>query len=111
MLPNLTITGGLRYSYLQTPWETSGQEVTPFVPLATPGGPTAGTHEWYREREAAALQGQIYEPDLSFAPAGKFYNKPGFYPANKNNWAPRLAVAYSPDPKTSIQPKSGSYLA
>ncbi len=109
VLPNLTITGGLRYSYLQTPWETRGQEVTPFVPSTTAGGPTTDTHTWYQKREAAALQGQIYEPDLSFAPAGKFYGKPGFYPANKKNFAPRLAIAYSPDSKTSIRAGAGIY--
>ncbi len=108
ILPNLTITAGVRYTLLQTPWETRGQEVTPFVPASEPGG-AADTHTWYQNREKAALQGQVYEPDLSFAPAGKFYHKPGFYPQNKNNFAPRLAVNYSPDPKTSIRAGAGIY--
>jgi hypothetical protein len=108
-LPNLTITAGARYTLLETPWETKGQEVTPFVPAATANGPTTDTHTWYQERESQALKGQIYEPDLSFAPAGHYYNKPGFYPENKNNVAPRLAVAYSPDSKTSIRAGAGIY--
>lgn len=97
--PNLTITAGARYTLLQTPWETSGQEVTP----------TIDTHAWYQQREAAALKGQIYEPDLTFAPAGKFYNKPGFFPKSKNNVAPRLAIVYSPNPTTSIRAGAGMY--
>ena len=109
ILPNLTITGGVRYTLLQTPWETHGQEVTPYVPAATEGGKGTDTHTWYQNREKAALQGQVYEPDLSFAPAGKYYHKPGFYPQNKNNFAPRLAIAYSPDPKTSIRAGAGIY--
>jgi hypothetical protein len=108
VLSNLTITGGVRYTVLQTPWETHGQEVTPYVP-ASDAGPATDTHTWYQQREKAALQGQVYEPDLSFAPAGKYYGKPGFYPKNKNNFAPRLAVAYSPDPKTSIRAGAGIY--
>ncbi len=99
ILPNLTITYGVRYTVLQTPYETKGQEVAP----------TVDTHAWYTQRETAALQGEIYEPDLTFAPAGKFYNKPGFYPANKNNFAPRFAIVYSPDPKTTFRAGAGIY--
>jgi len=97
--PNLTITFGVRYSFLETPWETHGQEVTP----------TIDTHKWYLQREAAAEQGSIYEPDLTFAPAGPYYNKPGYWPAPKNNFAPRFAVAYAPAPKTSIRAGFGMY--
>jgi len=97
--PSLTITFGLRYTVLQTPWETKGQEVTP----------TIDTDSWYKQREVAAQQGQVYEPDLSFAPAGKFYGKPGFYPKSKNNVAPRFALAYAPDAKTSIRAGFGMY--
>jgi hypothetical protein len=96
---NLTITFGLRYTLLQTPWETKGQEVTP----------TIDTDKWYQQREISALQGIVYEPLLSFAPAGKFYGKPGFYPENKKNFAPRLAIAYAPDSKTSIRAGFGIY--
>ncbi len=99
MRPNLTITFGVRYSYLQTPWETKGQEIAP----------TVDTHAWFLQREAAAEQGQIYEPDITFAPTGAFYKKPGYYPPNKKDFAPRLAIAYSPDTKTSIRAGFGIY--
>jgi hypothetical protein len=97
--PNLTITYGLRYTVLQTPWETKGQEVAP----------TIDTHAWFAERETAALQGQIYEPSLSFSPTGPYYGKPGYWPKAKNNVAPRLALVYSPDSKTSIRAGAGIY--
>jgi hypothetical protein len=97
--PNLTITFGLRHTILQTPWETSGQQVTP----------TIDTHTWYLQREAAAQAGQVYEDDLQFAPAGPFYNRPGFWPKSKDNFAPRLAIAYSPDSKTSLRVGAGIY--
>jgi hypothetical protein len=99
VLPNLTLTFGLRQSLLQTPWETHGQQVAP----------TIDTHSWYQQREAAALQGQIFEQDLSFAPNGPFYHNPGYWPKSKNNFAPRLSVAYSPDTKTSIRVGFGMY--
>jgi hypothetical protein len=98
-LPNLTLTFGLRQTILQTPWETHGQQVAP----------TIDTDAWYKQREASALQGQIYEPDLTFAPAGPFYHKPGYWPKQKDNFAPRLSVAYSPDPKTSIRAGFGIF--
>jgi hypothetical protein len=97
--PNLTITFGVRHTILQTPWETKGQQVTP----------TIDTHTWYQKRESAAQAGQVYEEDLQFSPAGPFYGKPGFWPKSKNNFAPRFAVAYSPDTKTSIRVGAGIY--
>ncbi len=98
-LPNLTITFGVRHTILQTPYETAGQQVAP----------TIDTHTWYLKREEAAQAGQVYEPDLYFAPAGAYYNKPGFWPKSKHDFAPRLAIAYSPDTKTSIRAGAGIY--
>ncbi len=97
--PNLTITFGIRHTLLQTPYETSGQEVAP----------TIDTHTWFLKRESAAQAGQVYEPDLQFAPAGNHYGKPGYWPMQKFNFAPRLAIAYSPDNKTSIRVGAGIY--
>jgi hypothetical protein len=99
MRPNLTLTFGLRQTILQTPYETSGQQVAP----------TIDTHSWYLKRESAAQQGQVYEEDLQFSPSGPYYGKPGFWPKSKNNFAPRLAIAYSPDAKTSIRAGAGIY--
>jgi hypothetical protein len=97
--PTFTLTFGLRQTILQTPWETHGQQVAP----------TIDTHDWFLQRGIAASQGAVYEPDLSFAPNGPFYHKPGYWPKQKNNFAPRLAFAYSPDPKTSIRAGFGLY--
>ncbi|WP_158943213.1 carboxypeptidase-like regulatory domain-containing protein [Granulicella sp. S190] len=97
--PNLTLTFGLRHTILQTPWETKGQQVAP----------TIDTHAWFTQREVAALQGQISEPDLTFAPSGPFYNQPGLWAKSKNNIAPRFALAYSPNARTSIRAGVGIY--
>ncbi len=98
-MANLTLTFGLRHTILQTPFETKGQQVTP----------TIDTHTWFMQREIAAQQGQIYEPDLQFAPSGPVYGKPGFWPKSKDNIAPRFAIAYSPNGKTSIRAGAGIY--
>ena len=97
--PNLTMTFGIRHTLLQTPYETKGQQVTP----------TIDTHAWFTQRETAALAGQVYEPNLDFAPSGKYYNKPGFWPKSKNNIAPRFAIVYAPGNKTSIRAGAGLY--
>jgi len=91
--PNLTLTFGLRHTLLQTPYETHGQQVAP----------TVDTHEWFLKRGQAAAQGQVFEDDLFFTPNGKANGKPGFWPKEKANFAPRLAVVYSPDSTTSIR--------
>lgn len=95
----LTVIFGIRHTLLGTPWETHGQEVIP----------TIDTHTWYLQREAAALQGQIYEPNLTFAPAGPYYNKSGYYPMRKNDFAPRVSLAYAIGNKTSIRAGFGVY--
>jgi hypothetical protein len=99
LIPSLTLTFGLRHSILQTPYETTGQEITP----------TIDTHAWYGQREISAQAGTTYEPDLSFSPSGPYYHKPGYWPKSKNNFAPRLAIAYSPNSKTSIRAGAGIY--
>jgi Carboxypeptidase regulatory-like domain len=97
--PNLTLTFGLRHSILQTPYETSGQQIAP----------TIDTHSWFMQRGIAAAQGQVYEPDLAFAPNGPAYHRPGYWPKSKDNIAPRFAVAYAPDNKTSIRAGFGMF--
>jgi hypothetical protein len=97
--PNLTVTFGMRHTILQTPYEQNGQEIAP----------TVDTHAWYLARGAAAAKGQVYEPDLLFTPTGKANHKPGFWPKQKWNIAPRLAAVYSPNAKTSIRSGAGLY--
>jgi hypothetical protein len=84
---------------LQTPYETNGQQIAP----------TIDTDAWYKKRESAAQQGQIYEPLISLAPAGKANHAPGYWPEQKNNFAPRIGVVWSPDAKTSIRASAGMY--
>jgi hypothetical protein len=96
---NVTVTFGLRHTLLQTPYETHGQQISP----------TIDTDAWYKGRESAALQGQIYEPIISLAPSGKANGRPGYWPRQKGNIAPRIGVVFSPEPKTSVRASFGMY--
>lgn len=91
--PKLTLTAGLRYVYLGVPYETHGQQVRL----------TLSPHTLLATRAADAAQGITYDPVLSYGPGGKVNNAPGFWTAQKVNFAPRLAFNYSPDGKTSIR--------
>jgi hypothetical protein len=85
VLPSVIVTYGVRYTLLQAPWEVNGQQI------AT----TVDTQDWFIKRGEAAAQGQIYEPDLTFAPNGRANGKPAYWPAQKANLAPRLAIAFT----------------
>ena len=97
--PNLTVTIGLRHTLLQTPYEVNGQQVAPTIDL----------HQWFNNRAIAAAQGTGNQPEFAFAPSGQSRGGKPYWPMNKLNFAPRLAVAYSPDSKTSIRAGMGMY--
>ena len=46
---------------------------------------------------------------MSFVPSGKANGGPGYWPKNKENIAPRLAVVFSPNSKTSFRAGAGIY--
>ena len=97
--PKLTITYGLRYTNLQAPYDKNGQSAAP----------TIDTHAFFQQRAAAASTGQVYEPALAFAPNGPVYGRPGYWAKQKDNFAPRLAIAYALNSKTSIRAGAGMY--
>ncbi len=97
--PNLTITYGIRQTILQTPYEENGQQIAP----------TIDTDAWFKQRGSAAALGQVYEPLLAFAPSGPANHAPGLWSKQKTNFAPRLAIVYAPNEKTSIRSGFGLY--
>ena len=89
--PNLTLTGGVRYSLYSPPWEVNGLQVAPTISL---GG-------WFDQRVAnmkAGIPDNQLEP-LQLDLAGPANNKKGFYDWDKNNFAPRVALAWTPSAK------------
>jgi len=83
---SLTLTYGLRYTYLQTPYEVNGQEVAP----------TIGLNQWFHDRATGMAQGITNQPEISFTGAGYANHAPGMWAADKKDFAPRFAIAYSP---------------
>jgi hypothetical protein len=90
----LTLTGGIRYVYLGTPYEEHGQQIAPAISLNT----------FLGYREAAAAAGTGYDTDIAFRASGSPNGQPNFWTPNKYNFAPRFAFAYAtPDNKTSAR--------
>ena len=83
---NLTFTYGLRYGLSRPVYERNGFETRPNI----------GLQEYLDKRFAAAAAGQNFTDPLTVDLAGPKYGKPGFYSLDKNNFQPRVAVAWSP---------------
>ncbi|SPE44124.1 conserved exported hypothetical protein [Candidatus Sulfotelmatobacter sp. SbA7] len=84
--PNLVVTYGLRYSLLQPPFENTGNQVAPTVDM----------HQWFTNRWQNAEQGNVVQPDLTFALSGKANGGKPYWAWDYKNLAPRFAIAYSP---------------
>lgn len=84
--PNLTLTFGLRHTLLQTPYEMHGQQVQPTIDI----------DQWFKTRGQQAALGNSVQPDISFAPSGQSRGLKPYWPMQKGNVAPRIAVAFSP---------------
>jgi hypothetical protein len=98
-LPRLTLTAGLRYSYLGVPYETNGQEVSPTISL-----PTFLANRVAAANSGAAAAGNAYNTRISIAPAGSANGKPNLWTPDKADFAPRFAFAYStPNDRTAIR--------
>jgi hypothetical protein len=92
---NLTINLGLRYGLSRPVYETQGFEARPNV----------GLQEYFDKRVAAAKLGQNFTDPITVNLAGPANNAPGFYSLDKNNFQPRISVAWSPAFKTGFLAK------
>ncbi len=110
--PNLTVTYGLRWTLLQPPYEKNGVEVAPTFIL----------NNWFKQRDATMLTGGAFDDPISFGLAGNANGKPSYWGYDHKDFAPRLALAYSPgfdkgvlgrlfggQGKTSIRMGAGMY--
>ncbi len=86
MRDNFTLTYGLRYGLSRPVYERNGFQTRPSI----------GLEEYLQKRFEAAERGQNFDEPISVILAGPEHNAPGFYPLDKNNFQPRVAVAWSP---------------
>ncbi len=93
--PNLTVTYGLRYGISTPVYEKNGFEVKTTVPLA----------EFFAARQAAAERGEALNTPLTLELSGQANNADPLYDYDKNNFQPRIGVAWSPSFKTGFLSK------
>jgi hypothetical protein len=95
--PSLTIITGLRYSVYGVPYAEDGVQVVPKTSIS----------DFFAQRVAGALAGipnsAVSNSLISYQIGGPVNNGPGYYPLDKKDWAPRLALAYSPQADSSLE--------
>ncbi len=84
---NLTLTYGLRWSTSTPVYEADGIQVKP----------TRSLGDFFNQRVLGANQGRPFNDLLTVDLAGKANGKPGYYKQDRNNFAPAVAVAWSPN--------------
>jgi hypothetical protein len=83
---NLTLTYGLRWTLLQPPYEKNGVQVAPTVSL----------NRWFQQRGQTMATGDPFNQPIQFDLAGQANHRKPYWGYDYKNFAPRLAVAYSP---------------
>ena len=85
---NVTLTIGLRYQYSTPPWEVNGFQSKVNLDI----------HQWLAQREINQVNGVPSDasPLLSWELAGRANGRDSWFQPNKHDFAPRLALAWSP---------------
>jgi hypothetical protein len=95
--PNLTLTLGLRYSLERPVYETKGFEVQPGILQSSGSCQFTSMSSYFAQRLAASAQGTNFDPLVCVNRSGPANGGPPMYNWDKNNFQPRIAVAWSPD--------------
>ncbi len=95
--PNLVLTGGVRYSLLQPPYETNGNQVSPSISL----------NNWFKERGTVMRQGSFLNSQSSgglvqMSLGGQANGKQPYWAWDYKDIAPRFAFAYSPHAESGL---------
>lgn len=94
MKPSFTLTYGLGWTLEMPPTEANGKQIE----LVDSAGQQLDTMTYIKQREAAALQGQVYNPEIGFALVGNTGSGQK-YPYNPfyGSFSPRVAAAWNPN--------------
>jgi len=93
--PNLTFTLGLRYSLGRPVYEKNGFELRSNISLS----------DYFAKRLAGAKAGVPFVDPITFNLSGPANNAPPLYNWDKNNFQPRVAVAWTPRFKSGFLAK------
>jgi hypothetical protein len=107
-LKGLSITYGVRYSYLQVPAETSGTQVGVCQIVGDECAPGAfSLTKFVNQSAQLAASGQSASGagELGFPVNGRYNGKPDYWTPEKGNLGPRIAFAYSPTPDSGFLKK------
>ncbi len=90
MTPKFTLTFGLGWTLEMPPTEATGKQVI----FVGPDNNPISTNQYLNARESAALQGNVYNPQVGFTLVGNTAH-PSKYPYNPfyGEWSPRIAAS------------------
>lgn len=94
--PSLTFTLGLRYGLSRPVYEANGLQVKPTTSLG----------DYFRQRIAGAAEGRPFNDPITVDLAGPANGREGFYKWDKNNFQPRVAIAWTPNFKNRFLRKA-----
>jgi hypothetical protein len=92
--PSLTVTYGLGYGLAMPPYEVNGKQVS----MVDAAGNMLDVKSYLLNKQSAALQGQVYNPQIGFATIKNINGGQRKYPFDPfyGGFSPRAAVAWSP---------------
>ncbi len=98
--PTLTLTYGLGWGLAMPPYEINGKQ----VPMVDAAGNFIDIKSYMANRQAAALQGQVYEPQIGFATIRNANGGQSKYPYQPfyGGFNPRVSLAWSPNFNSGI---------
>lgn len=88
------MSAGGRYSYYTPIWEVNGRTLRPNLDVGA----------WWERRKEEMLEGVPSDasPLIGYDLAGKANGQPAWYAPDRNNFAPRVSLAWSPDFKSGF---------
>lgn len=90
---NLTLSYGIGYQLEMPPTEAAGKQIL----LVDQDGKQIVASDYLAARKAAALQGQVYNPNLGFVTINNAPSKPSYlYDPFYGGFSPRIAAAWNP---------------
>ncbi|HTS76203.1 MAG TPA: carboxypeptidase-like regulatory domain-containing protein [Bryobacteraceae bacterium] len=98
--PSFTLSYGVTYELSMPPYELNGKQVQ----MVDAAGNPINIKSYMTERQQAALQGQIYEPEIGFDLIGNAQGGANKYPYNPfyGGFSPHVSAAWNPDLGTGV---------
>ena len=94
MKPTFTLTYGLSYGLEMPPYELNGKQIE----LTDTSGHPISLTDYFSQRQSAALQGQVYNPELAYTNLANVKGASNKYPYNPfyGGISPRVSAAWNP---------------